>query len=89
MLVGIGPGNESFHLRYVNRKLMVGRRMLTSIIFAIIGDHKHDLPFEDIVIYQTTRDTWQIFGSLHILELPSKETGGSRCSLSHYYNLEG
>ena len=41
----------------------------TTVIFAVVINHEHDLPFEDIVIDEPTRDARKIFRLLHLLEL--------------------
>lgn len=43
--------------------------VLTSIKLAFIIDHKHDLPFEYIVVEQTAGNAGDIFIGLHLFEL--------------------
>ena len=49
---------------------------LTAVIFAIVGNHKHDLPFKDIVAHESATDAGHVLVALHELELASQEPGG-------------
>ena len=48
----------------------------TAIVFAIIRNHKHDLPFEDVIIHKTATYPGDVFIALHQLELATQEPGG-------------
>ena len=49
---------------------------LTSVVLAIIVDHKHHLPFKEVVIVgETTRDAWEIFACFDVLELTLQKRG--------------
>lgn len=39
---------------------------LTTVVFAIIIDHEHNLPFKDIVIDQSTADSRHVLVRLHL-----------------------
>ena len=41
----------------------------TPVIFAILGDHQHDLPLKDVAVHQATAYAWYILVALHLLEL--------------------
>ena len=49
----------------------------TAVVFAVVRDHEHHLPLEHVVIYQSARDSWQVFCLLHSLQLSRQEPGGS------------
>lgn len=49
---------------------------LTAIILAIVGNHKHDLPFEDVVPNETAAYAGDVLIALHQLELATQEPGG-------------
>lgn len=49
----------------------------TAVVFAVVGDHEHHLPLEHVVIYQSARDSWQVFCLLHSFQLSRQEPGGS------------
>ena len=48
----------------------------TTIEFAVVGDHEHDLPFKKIVFDQTATYARYVFVALHLLELATQEPGG-------------
>lgn len=48
----------------------------TTVVFAVIGDHEHDLPFEDVVANKTAAYAGDVFVGLHLLELAAQEPGG-------------
>lgn len=48
----------------------------TTVVFAVIGDHEHDLPFEDVVADKTAAYAGDVFVGLHLLELAAQEPGG-------------
>lgn len=49
----------------------------TAVVFAVIVDHKHNLPFEYIaVLDQAARDSRQVLAFLNLLELAPQEGGG-------------
>lgn len=39
----------------------------TSVVFAVVADHEHDLPFEDVVVYEPAGYSWKILCRLHVL----------------------
>lgn len=49
------------------------RGIHTTIVFAVVVDHKHDFPLEDIVVDQTTADAGNVFIGLHLFELPPEQ----------------
>lgn len=49
---------------------------LTSIELAIVGNHKHDFPFEDVVADETATYAGDVLVALHLLELAAQEPGG-------------
>ena len=48
----------------------------TAIVFAVVRNHKHDLPFEDVIINETATYTGDVLVALHQLELATQEPGG-------------
>lgn len=55
------------------------RVALTTVIFAVVANHEHNFPFEDVIrneAYGYPRDG--VFGGLHGFELTRKEAGGGR-----------
>ncbi len=53
--------------------------MLTSVVFAIVGDHEHHFPFEDVVVHQPAADAGYVFVRLHVLELPAEQPRRGGC----------
>ena len=51
-------------------------RSLTTIVFAVIGNHQHDLPLEDVVSNETATYAGNVFVALHEFELATQEPGG-------------
>lgn len=51
-------GSPIHHLMY--------SRLRTAIVFAVVGDHKHNLPFQHVVVHQATTDTRYVFATLHL-----------------------
>jgi hypothetical protein len=51
---------------------------LTAIKPAIIVDHKHDLPFKYVPVGHSATDTGDVFVSLHLFQLTSKQATGCR-----------
>ena len=47
----------------------------TSVVFAVVGDHEHDFPFEDVALDQTAAYARDGF-FLHGFELAAEEAGG-------------
>lgn len=45
----------------------------TTVVFAIVVDHEHDLPLEGVVIDQSTRNAREILRFLHFLELAEQK----------------
>jgi hypothetical protein len=39
---------------------------LTSIVFTVIIDHQHDLPLEDIVVFEPAANAGYVFVGLHL-----------------------
>ena len=48
----------------------------TAIVFAVVRNHKHDLPFEDVIINETATYARDVLVALHQLELATQEPGG-------------
>jgi hypothetical protein len=46
---------------------------LTTVEFTIIGDHEHDLPLIDVIIYKSTAYPMVVFARLHLLKLPAQQ----------------
>jgi hypothetical protein len=42
---------------------------LTSVIFTVIINHQHDLPLEDIVVFEAAADARYVLVGLHLLQL--------------------
>jgi hypothetical protein len=52
---------------------------LTAVVFAVVADHEHHLPLEDIgVVDQAAGYAWDVFACLHLLKLALEE-GRGRC----------
>ena len=51
-------------------------RTRTAIVFAIIRNHKHDLPFEDVIVNEAATYPGDVLVALHQLELATQEPGG-------------
>ena len=61
----------------VTRRACMGLcRCRTTIELAVIRDHEHDLPFEDVVPNQAATYAGDIFVALHLLQLAAQEPGG-------------
>ena len=56
----------------IHRKLPA----LTAVVFAVVGNHKHDLPFENVVPNETATYAGDVLIALHELELATQEPGG-------------
>lgn len=52
--------------------------MRTAVVFAVVRDHEHDLPFHDIIIDKTAAYPRDVLVGLHLFELPAQE-GGCGC----------
>ena len=71
---------ESSYVHFISLpfscRLNFGRRETfprrTAIVFAIIRNHKHDLPFEDIIIDETATYPGDVLVALHHLELATQ-----------------
>jgi hypothetical protein len=49
------------------------RDIHTTIVFAVVVDHEHDFPLEDIVVDQATAYAGNVFVGLHLFKLPPKQ----------------
>ena len=49
---------------------------LTAVVFAVVGNHKHDLPLEDVGAHETATSAGAVLVALHELELAGQEPGG-------------
>ena len=52
------------------------QKPLTTVVFAIVGNHEHDLPLEDVVANQPATYAGYVLVALHELELATQEPGG-------------
>lgn len=52
----------------------------TSVELAVVGDHEHDFPFEDVVVYQADAYALDAVFGLHELVLVAQE---ERCAARH------
>lgn len=59
------------------------RGRYTAIVFAVIANHEHHLPLEDVVVHQPARDTREIFCCLHVFQLSSEQASCSHEGLRH------
>ena len=48
----------------------------TAVVFAVVGNHKHDLPFENVIPNETAADAGDVLVALHELELATQKPGG-------------
>jgi hypothetical protein len=48
-------------------------KRLTSIVFAVVTDHKHDFPLEYIIVHQPARYSREVFRGLYLLELACQQ----------------
>lgn len=44
----------------------------TAIVFAVVVNHEHDRPLEDIVVYQAAADAGDVFVCLHLFQLSAQ-----------------
>lgn len=52
-------------------------KKLTAVVFAVVIDHKHNLPLKDVVIVdKAAGNSRDVLASLHLLQLPAEK--GSR-----------
>jgi hypothetical protein len=49
----------------------------TAVVFAVVADHEHDFPLEDIVAHEPARDPREVFGVLHVFQLSAQEAAGA------------
>jgi hypothetical protein len=59
----------------------------TTIIFAVITNHEHNLPFKDIVIHQSARYSGEILRGLHVLQLSCEKARCTCRGLCHVRSL--
>lgn len=45
----------------------------TAVVLAVVADHEHNFPLEDVVVDEATGDSWKVSGALHLLELTLEE----------------
>ena len=57
----------------------------TAVESAVVVDHKHDLPLENIAVCYSTADAGNVFVSLHLFELTSKQ---ATCCRSRHDSLQ-
>lgn len=57
------------HVGVVGWEGEVAAEIASAIVFAVIRDHEHNLPLEDVFAHQTARYSWQVLRRLHVLEL--------------------
>ena len=48
----------------------------TAVVFAVVRNHEHDLPFEDVAPDETATYAGYVLVALHLLELATQEPGG-------------
>lgn len=48
----------------------------TTVVFAIVGNHEHDLPLENVASDQTAADARDVLVALHLFQLAAQEPGG-------------
>lgn len=74
----LGSSYQLWNCRFLQfpPPLSVVQRFLTAIVPAIIRDHEHDLPFEDVVVHQPATDARYVFVALHLFELTAQEPCG-------------
>lgn len=71
------PHHDTLSLIFIDGKGVRLPAALTTVIFAVVANHEHNFPFEDVIrneAYRYPRDG--VFGSLHGFELTRKEAGG-------------
>lgn len=49
----------------------------TAVVLAIVRYHEHDLPFHDIVVYQSATYARDVLVALHLFELATQKPLGS------------
>jgi hypothetical protein len=54
------------------------RDIHTTIVLAVIIDHEHDFPLENIVVDQPTAYAGNVFVGLHLFKLPPEQASGCR-----------
>lgn len=54
----------------------VPARKHTAVELAVVRDHEHDFPFEDVVGDEATTYTRDVLVALHLFELAAQEPGG-------------
>lgn len=59
-------------------KMHIGMDGRTSVILAVVIDHEHYFPLEDIVVSKTTTDPRYVFVRLHLFQLPLQQRRGGR-----------
>lgn len=64
------------HLSPFAPPLPVAQKFPTAIVPAVIRDHEHDLPLEDVVVHQPATDARYVLVTLHLLELAAQEPCG-------------
>lgn len=59
----------------------------TTIVFAVVTNHQHHLPLEDIVVHQPAGNSREVLCRLHVLELSCEEPRGASGGLCHIHCL--
>lgn len=49
----------------------------TAVVFAVVADHEHDFPLEDVIVDEPARDPREVFSVLHVFQLPAEEARGA------------
>lgn len=60
----------------------MGAEISSTVVFAVVADHQHDFPFENVVVvYETAGDSGDVLVGLHLFELLAQEGcgGGGGC----------
>lgn len=61
-----------------------GRGIRTAVVLAVIADHQHDLPLENVAVaHEPARDARYVLAALHLPQLPAEQRGGRARARGH------
>ena len=70
-------------MRIFRRESESGSKEASAVEFAVVGDHEHDFPFEDVVVVdEAAADAGDVLVGLHLCQLASEHAPS--CRGSHF-----
>jgi hypothetical protein len=72
------------HVRVFQREREARAEEAAAVELAVVGDHEHDLPLEDVAVDEAAADAGDVFVRLHLLQLAGEHA--ARCCGGHSYS---